>query len=372
MKFNLTNSEIKQLIEAGAKAPSGGNAQAWLVNAYYNGFKIYVDPERSRTFLDVGRFASYLSLGSFLENLLLKADIMGLEFTVSLNQEREKIGPVINLILNNRYTQKLEKNDHLGNYIGKRTTNRKMYNGEIIGVYLINKLKKSLDIKINNKKQKNIVSFHSIYREEEKKHLADILGKADRIRTVNDTLFKQLMKELRFSKDEIQSTRDGIDVNTMEFPGNIIKMIKLMSEHPNLRKVIPKTAFEQQAKPLLKGSSHLCCLSLEKPVTPEKMIDAGQILERVWLEATRLGLALQPWTVVTFFILRVNDFKGDGFNAGEIAEFKQIDQNIRAIFRINKNKAPLFIFRLSRAKPPSALALRRNYLDFTSVKDELL
>ena len=247
-----------------------------------------------------------------------------------------------------------------------------MYDGEIISKNLIDELRKSIHQRSISVTNKSKLTLYLESNENKKKNLAEILGKVDRIQNMNDVLFRQLLKELRFSQKEIKETRDGIDVNTMEFPGNVVRMIQLMRSHPNVRKIIPKTAFERQSRPLLRGCSHLGCLTTNWPINRETMIDAGQGLERLWLTATRLNLAFHPWTVLTFFLIRVHKLKGKGFNSQEITELKQLEVQFKKLFNIRPHDTPILIFRLSKAKPPSALALRRFYTDFTRVKDELL
>src|SRR6185312_9252952 len=91
----LTQKEIEVLCTAGSLAPSGGNAQPWKVNVKKNKIEIQLDPKRSDSFIDVGRYASVFSLGCFTENFCLAADSLGLEYAMEVSNFKDIKGTIV-------------------------------------------------------------------------------------------------------------------------------------------------------------------------------------------------------------------------------------------------------------------------------------
>jgi len=361
--MHLSLKEIELLCKAGATAPSGGNVQPWVVDAYSNAFVIRLDPIRSVSFLDVGRYASLLSLGCFIENVVIASKQLGLETKITNYEISDISKPVVEIKF--LYRLKTNKSD-LYNFIFKRCTNRKISDGSLIPNELIdefNTVAKNID------KNFNFIGKYNYY---EKKQLAKVLGKADVIRNTHEESFRQMMNEFRWTGDEVKKTCDGIDIKTLELPKYAAKGLLLLKQFPHLRKIIPKQSFEELAKPILEESSHICFLNSSNNIDSKTMITIGRALERIWLTATKYHLSVQPWTIISLYMIRVKFFSGKGFNDHEILEIRNLEKDLRKILNINKNEIPVFIFRLSKSDPPTAHSLRRNWQDFTRFHKELL
>lgn len=357
--MKLTKEQIKVLCEAGGMAPSGGNVQPWRVVTYDNVLELKLNPDRSSSFLDVGHLASIFSLGSFFENLSVTASSLGLSPQIELQEFKGIEDTVVKII----FTDTKKTSPHpLEQYISQRTTNRQMSDGTIIDNALISSLVKEVE------------DFDAAYQltclsnYDKKEQIIQLLGKADGIRTFNDTLHKQMFDELRWNESEAVSTKDGIDIATMELPANAPVLFKQMKDHPFVRHLLPRKIFEDMAKPLLRSSSHLCILSMKTNPTPKSMFLAGQIMERIWLLATKIGLAVHPWTVFSFFLLRVEHFAAEGFSQQEKEEITRLGKEFREQVGLSAGETPLFIFRLSKAKPASTRSLRLPWEYYTKVK----
>ena len=85
----------------------------------------------------------------------------------------------------------------------------------------------------------------------------------------------------------------------------------------------------------------------------------GRALQRIWLEATRWALALQPWTGLPYLFARVERGGGAGLSPEEIDELRALRTRYRAIFDVANDDAEVLLFRLGYAAPPTAIALRR-------------
>jgi len=360
--FILTSEEVKQLCIAGSLAPSGGNIQPWKVNVKKNELTISLDHTRSTSFLDVNHLASIFSIGSFVENVLIKADELGLSYQQSILPTRDNADFAVSISFTNRNTSLHANRDTLARFIHKRVTNRRISDGKNIETKKISVLKKLVQ------NTSHSYALATINTHDQKKILANILGKADAMRTLHTTLFSEMLNELRYSSKEASQTRDGIDINTLELPGNVTKMFTLLKRFPSIPKFLPREAFEDMVKPLILHSSHIGCLTTKLEINPYSLFTAGRIVEKIWLKTTKENIAFHPWTILTFFIIRIRYFNGEGFSKNQISEIYELESMLRNVFSIPHNEHPLFIFRLSYALPPTTNALRLDWKEFTTVE----
>ena len=127
-------------------------------------------------------------------------------------------------------------------------------------------------------------------------------------------------------------------------------MFNILRITPSISKVLPRKAHENMSKPVLLGCSHLCSLNLKKKISYETVYNCGRVVERMWLTATKLGHAWQPWTVLPYFVIRVKFYKGVGFSEKESMEILEVERDFKKQLNIKKDETPFFIFRLSKSK----------------------
>lgn len=356
--ITLTQKDLATLLTAAGRAPSGGNIQPWLVSVANNQLTIKLNSTKFGTILDVNNYGSLFALGAFCLNLEIAAANLGLKYQKEIKQTKNKA----KFHLQYLFTHK-DKPTHQPLYqaVLTRDTNRQLANGQLIPTNIISKLK-ILTNTTNSQFRLDTVSDN-----DSKSTLAKILGKADLIRTKNTTLLKQMLSEMRWTPTDAHKTRDGLDVKTMELPGNVAKMLQLLAKFPSMAKTVPDIALEKQAWPMLKNSSHLCVLSVNDAPSPLNLFLGGNVMQRLWLEATNLNLAVHPWTVLSFFAIRAKYFPGTAFSTQEESLLLTSNQQLQKLFALPLKATPLFIFRLSHADPPSARSLRYDWHQFTTI-----
>lgn len=92
---------------------------------------------------------------------------------------------------------------------------------------------------------------------------------------------------------------------------------------------------------------------------PVDFIDSGRVLQRVWLKATELGLALQPITATLFFARKFRKNDKSGFQKEHINLIETAYSDIEKIFNTG-GKNVIMMFRAGYAKPPSGKSSRKN------------
>ncbi len=367
-RFALSEQELETLLTSAAFAPSGGNIQPWRVVAKAGSagrtgpdrLEIHLDKTRSTSFLDAGRYASVMALGSFTENLSIAADALGLAHKINLPEYRGIDGPVALVVFKRRRKAAPGRNP-LYPWIGTRVTNRKLGDGSAVSEKDLGALGRAAS------SERGACRLAARGEAADREEIARILGKADVVRMFNPTLHRQMFEEVRWTAEEAERTKDGIDVATLEMPPEAIGQMGALRSF-DVVKQVPPQAIEGMAQPPLVGCSHVCLLVLKKPLKPQNLFAAGRALGRVWLHATRLGLSVQPWTVLPFFLIRVDQFGGEGFSLDEQQTLRQLGRDLRAAFGVKERETPMFAFRLFRAGPPTVRSLRLPWRAFTRVE----
>jgi hypothetical protein len=83
----------------------------------------------------------------------------------------------------------------------------------------------------------------------------------------------------------------------------------------------------------------------------------GRAMQRVWLTATALGLAVQPMSALPYVFARLEN--GDGFGGRERAELADLRTRYARLFDVSPGIGELLLFRLARVEPPGARSARR-------------
>ena len=114
---------------------------------------------------------------------------------------------------------------------------------------------------------------------------------------MNRPLHDGLYEYFRWTPEEIEKTRIGLDVKTLEFPPADQKTVKLLRSWGMTR--FMNTFFGAagmigKKTEKIYASAGAICAVVMKGNSEEDFIQGGRITERLWLRAQELGLALHP------------------------------------------------------------------------------
>jgi hypothetical protein len=350
----LTTEEIADLCGAGAMAPSGANAQPWQVTVRGDRMRIGLDPRRSaESFLDVGGYGSLFGLGCFAENVGIAAHSRGLEHRVAVH------GGTVEFVFSGR---RAAAQHELAPYLARRVTNRRLSDGSQLPESEVRHL---ADIVAGLDTGYRLTAVSAAAG---KRKVAYALGLADATRMRHRRLFAEMVAEICWSTEESLARQEGLDLTTLELPASTVRLLSLLRRFPRLRTLLPRARLADTARSLVRGCSHVCCLSTSSPLTPEAIVLAGRAFQRLWLDATRRDISVHPWSVSTFMLIRVEVFGGAGLSGAERNEVAGMGQALRDAFGLAPDETPVFVFRLSKAPPPTARSLRLPWQSFTTVE----
>lgn len=358
--MELSNREVEILCEAGGLAPSGGNAQPWLVEIRQNILSIKLNSSLLSTAPHTYLLGGIFSLGMLAENICVASETLGLAYTLNFLNPTEPNQPFAAF----QYTHRDENApktelSSLFHFLDSRLTNRKRHNGSNISVEAIDALQESIDQSYTDCSLN--VSSDKNHREK----VVDILAEAEAARLRNDSLFYAMLEEIRWNAIEAEQSKDGIDIQTLELSKQDLLSLRLLSKYHFLRKILPVPALKTMTKKYMLSASHIGCIAIHREVNHKNLFMAGRASQRLWLSATKLDLALHPWTSLPFMAFEVME-GGNSFNKKEKAHIIHLYKNLCSEFSLENDFFPVFVFRLFKASTPTVRAIRQPWKNYTS------
>jgi nitroreductase len=348
-----TRAEITWLVQSAGMAPSGGNDQPWRF-AWHAGRTLdcYLDRARSGSFLDYDCCASYLALGAAAENAMIAATALG-------RSPRLELFPTPaspDLVFKVGLTEKVRAiaADPLHSFIEARATNRREGARR--------PLKGEQARALQEAGRERGAELMLVSDADALTELGELLGAVDRFRFMCERLHTAMMSELRWSPEQAMATRDGIDVATLELDPVAMAGLKIIANEETarfLRSLGKGARLENAARKAVDAAGAVGLIRIEG-TDPRAYFQAGRAMQRIWLTATRLGLAFQPMSVAPYLFLRLTRGGGDGFSPSEVATLSRLRERFASVFVPRAGWAEPLLFRLTHAPPPSTRALRRS------------
>ncbi len=334
---------VQRLVEKATKAPSGGNCQPWAFR--WDGESLWVlhDAERSRNHLDGRRHASLLAIGGALENLELAATATSQAVRIHRfpMDDRPDVVARVTLGAGTPPTLPLRR---LAEAIDIRMTNRRFGRERpLAGLELLGLLdaarthRASLDVCVNPSGRAQ---------------LGRLLGRSDRIRMLCGPLHAELMGEVRFGSGP-HAEGIGLDQLEMtEFQKTATQVIARPDVAASARRPGRGRALEEGSRDAMAHCSAAALLSIDGS-TPTDWLSAGAAVQRVWLTASTLGLAMHPMTAVLYMFELAED-QPDLFTDAEREELAGIRRDLYRVFPSTQGRTPVFLFRLAHAPEATA------------------
>ena len=354
--LDLDKEQLEALVSAAILAPSGGNVQPWKWVYRDKCLLLFSDDERGKSVLNHKNSATKLTLGAASENLILKAHEMGLE--VELNPL--PVGHNDVLIATFRFTRKATplSQDHilsnLVSSIAKRITNRTITPSKPIPTHNLEALTESVQSVSGAD-----VQFFTDRAKLDK--LKEILAATDTAFMTNKAGHSHFMSELRWSEKEAKETKDGIDLDTIDLTPSEragLHVAKNWNVTKHLKKWRLGNEFGGITRKIIDNAYALGVLTMPK-TNEVDYFNGGRAMERLWLQATELGIGLQPIAMSTYLYTRID--QGDYSQLEDIKDdvIKLYDQ-FKVITELASDRKDIFFFRLAIVPEMEIKALRRD------------
>jgi molybdopterin/thiamine biosynthesis adenylyltransferase len=349
------HSTIERLIQAACAAPSTGNDQPWKW-LYTNGtLFLYHDEYRSYSFGDYKKIASFISFGAAYENLNIAALSMGIEpyYKFMPNSTSERLVAAIRFkpVANQQQAALLTP---LSNTIFKRHTNRNLSAKTEIEQAAFNQLS-ALAESVPS------AQLHWFTDEATLAALGEIIGACDRIRLLNkEGHYDFVHHEMRWTSEDAEETRDGIDIKTLGLSNSqlaALGVIKSESVVQTINELGGGKALDLLATRTVAAASALCLITLPKNDL-EGFFDGGRSMERFWLGATNLNIAVHPVISPLYIFPRIVYGNGEGLTEQNKAELAFLRERFLNVTGIANDQAEVFMAKVAIADEPLIKSFR--------------
>ncbi len=282
---------VRYLLSFAIRAPSGGNAQPWKFS--WRSPELHCSIDETRTsFLDFEGSASKLALGAAVENIVLAAGNSGIRTIIQYPDDSSS-----ECILRFEEHNNLNlPNQDLFRQIFSRATNRKLGDKTSMS-------NREIEI-LRSAAEQAGGSVRVVTDNDDMVSIGKLLGQCDTLRFLSSRMHTELMSELRWTLEQVESTKDGIDLETLELPSADRAILKVLSrpDIPSfLNRISGGTAIGDGAIKANARASSMLLVTVPKGEAQD--FRGGRCMQSVWLAATSLQLALWPQGV-PFFLLR--------------------------------------------------------------------
>ncbi|MDQ7948174.1 MAG: Rv1355c family protein [Pedobacter sp.] len=350
----LSTVLLDQLIEAARKSPSGGNNQPWHWHFQGGRLHLFLNESAAQAYLDPQYISSYISLGTAIENLLLKAASLHLHVDHHLTPQ---LAPkhVAWFTFSPGY-QPSETDLKLAEQIDSRHTNRKITPRQEIQTTDLDHLS-GLATAVEGAKLTWVTDPEHI------KAVGMIATQADLLRMFIPPAHEDFIsREMRWDIEQVNATEDGIGIHTLDLSNNDQIGIRLLKDKKMisfLQQINGGSGFKRLTMMQFMASSAIGLLSMPKGEI-NSFIKGGMAAEKLWLGATGLDLQVHPVNVPLIFFYK-NSIEDSLPLPSELkAQLKQAEMQFNQLFRQTGEDQAIFMFRLFKASPSPERTIRKS------------
>lgn len=275
----------KAILRAGVAAPSADNSQPWLFRWQGDQLHLGIDPSRSGGVSDARYVLSDLAIGACLENMLIQGAAQGYEAEITLFPSGNDLWPV-------RFDWRpAETADAaLAEVIAERHTDRRFpWRGPCTA---------EDRARLAAQAQRADADIQWFTSKPDRRRALRILHQAEALRFKSPRLHAELFSTLRFDVGWRDSAQEGLPPAALAVESPARPLFQAL-RNPRFMAAFNRLGAAsvlglRSARLPARLSPGLCLLTVNGKRRRD-VINAGRALERVWLQATRDGLALQPF-----------------------------------------------------------------------------
>ena len=346
---------LEQIVRAGNKAPSAGNSQPWRF-LYHGGRLLCLTPrDRQWTVLDFQGGATLAAHGAVAENMSIAAAARGHATKVRpLPLEH----PRLSCVLTFDASSEALPDAALEPLIRARQTNRRRVHDGLRGPGPMDAADLEAMASACAERQ-GAVRF--LQQRPQLDRIGQLIGAGDRITLLDRTLAGELMAEIRWSSQDVQQTRDGIDVRSLELgPAERFGLQAFVFKKPLAW--LLKTAglgykLEELSVDWIASASSVGLITVDE-VGPGAYFQGGRAMQRLWLAATQRGVYVHPMTALPYLLARMEQ-GGEQLSDSVKRDLSRVETGFRELFPRAAGTTEVLLFRLGRADPPTCGSLRR-------------
>ncbi|ULE33313.1 Rv1355c family protein [Mycobacterium sp. IDR2000157661] len=342
------SNALDAIVTAAGRAPSGGNAQPWRIEAADDSVTIALSTEYATT-MDVKFRASAVAVGAAAFNARVAAAAHHLRADVSLQHGDDSVPLTATVRLSPGEDRRLAD---LYEPMMRRETNRRRGERTPLRPGIVEALEAAA---VAEDARLRIISTT-----DELDSAAEILAAADRIRYLTPRLHAEMFAELRWPSEH--SLEAGIDVRSLELPQADMVMLDILKRYEVMEHLAAwdgGTALGEDTDGRVRESTAVGVISVLGRGLPD-YARGGAAVESVWIHAQKHGVAVQP--VSPPFL-----YAADGDDLHRLSprfadRLGDLQYNFRTLVGLGPTETLVLVLRFGYAPPPSVLSRRRAHI----------
>ncbi len=343
------DARIAKILSAAVAAPSGDNSQPWrFVFRAPNTIEFHAIPEKDNALFNLDGSGTFFALGAALENAILEAKALGFEPEVVYRGEGSLVAALV--LREGGMLSGAER--ELQQAIPLRHTNRKAYKK----VPLTEDDQRAL---LAAAEGANGASLSLLEDAGVMAPISRALTTMEETALGNKPLHALFFGSIFWSKERNDAGEHGLYVYTLELPPPARLFFKAL-RHWSVAKAFAKIGFPKMVAAI--NAKQNASASAFGVITVDRFdraryVEAGRLLERVWLAAAARGMSLQIVTGLLFLARTLEQEAPAGFSEEERALVREAYARIRK--NLGSAEEPFLIFRVGYAEAPTAVSFRK-------------
>ncbi|NUR28994.1 MAG: Rv1355c family protein, partial [Catenulispora sp.] len=332
---------------AAGLAPSGGNVQPWTMTVDSAGLRIELDPSAT-TGMDIGYRGSAVAVGAALHNARAAAAALGVLGDVDVAEGTARLTATL------RWGSGADP-DLARDYpdLLARHTNRQLGTGTAVDSAVLEALEQAA------RDGGGVLRW--VAGRVDLEGAATLLAASDRIRYLTPTLHAEMFSELRWPEDDLDT---GLDLRTLALaPDELAKLAigRRGDVMARVREFGGGGALGEYSLDRVRTASALVAVCVGGAGAEPGLADyaqAGAAVQRVWVEAGRQGLAVQPMSPVFLYAHSENELEAAAPGFG--SELAQLRERFRKLLAVpDPEEGVALVLRVGYAAPVALRSRRR-------------
>ena len=299
------HEKLRFLLKFAVLAPSSHNTQPWRFQIENNRIDVLADPKRRLLVSDRNDRQLFISLGCAIENILTAAYCYGYGSEVIYFPDNSFDQAIASIELREDQETMAKDAFSLGSLIN-RVTNRGKYKKDLPPENFLEKIQELADDRV----RVDLLTG-------DKKNLAAEIAVEAAIEAMNDPEFRRELSS--YVKNNFTRSKTGIPCFGMGIPDPISLLAPFLIKYINLNKLSKK-----KDEDLLKNHTPAIIVLSTPTDTKEDWLRAGQVYEKINLEAYKIQLATAMWAAP----IQISDFYR------ELQKVTNTDNRPQALFRL--------------------------------------
>jgi molybdopterin/thiamine biosynthesis adenylyltransferase len=328
---------VEEVVAAATRAPSAGNSQPWRFEWDGHRLSVWLDRRRAEVAIDPRGAFGWIAVGAACENIAIVANHRRRSAHFSWFPDRADRDLAAMVTFSRTPGAPPADDSRLFPLIAERCTDRTVGASRPLSPAQRQALKGAASV--------HGASLYLIDDRYQLARFATMIGTSDRVRFLNPTLHRDVADELRWSTLAEPGPSDGIDVATLGLEPTAMAVLRLLVR-PGVSRFLAEHGLGCRLRELQRRAVEAATalgLVTVSGATPLHRVHGGRALQRVWLEATARGLAVQPVTPLSLFDL-LDDDEGC-LSPRERHSLRRIADDLAALFGIG-DATPILVVRL--------------------------